>query len=195
MQLLIKTSILLSGFFLFSFFSFTGDQCKLSFSSKEIIIQDSALDIVVEKIEMPSLKLIYIPDTANASHELSRKMSKNYGDLFIFSASQNVKAGRLTTFYNTMPWPCAFETALEVDEFPKDSHKKIKSKTLSGGQVLVAHYKGTYEQIGKAYAAIHKWMVDNNKTRRDMPFEIYLNNPALVTDKNDLRTDVYQPIQ
>jgi effector-binding domain-containing protein len=195
MQIIIKAGILLSGFFFWIFFCLTHNQYMPSFISEQMIIQDTASGIVLEQIEMSNLKLIYISDTANTSHEFPRKMSKNYGDLFIFSASQNLNTGRLITFYNTMPWPCEFETALEVDEFPKDLHKKIKSKTLKGGTVLVAHYKGPYEQIGKAYNAINKWMVDNNKAKRDMPFEIYLNDPALVTNKNDLRTDIYQPIQ
>lgn len=195
MPIISKAGILLSIIFSGMHFCSIIDQRIPSFASEQVIIPDTASGIVLEKIKMPDLKLIYIPDTANTSHEFPRKMSKNYGDLFIFSASQNLDARRLLIFYHTTSWPCVFETALEVNEFPKDLHKKIRSKTLNGGSVLVAHYKGPYEQISKAYGAINKWMADNNKIKRDMPFEMHLNDPALITNKNELRADVFQPIQ
>lgn len=72
---------------------------------------------------------------------------------------------------------------------------KIKGKTIKGGDAIVVHYQMPYDQIAAAYAAISKWLNENNKKALEQPFEVYLNDPVTVKDPQQLRTDVYQRIQ
>ena len=42
------------------------------------------------------------------------------------------------------------------------------------------------------YNEIAKWLKENDKQARELPFEVYLNEPSQVKDKYELKTDVYQ---
>jgi len=72
---------------------------------------------------------------------------------------------------------------------------RIKGKKIMGGDAVVVHYQGPYDQIGLAYSAIAKWLVEHKQKPLQQPFEIYMNDPGTVKDPQLLRTDVYQKIQ
>jgi effector-binding domain-containing protein len=38
-------------------------------------------------------------------------------------------------------------------------------------------------------------MKDNNRKEKGKPFEVYLNDPSAVKSPNEIRTDVYQPVE
>lgn len=98
-------------------------------------------------------------------------------------------------FYHTSRLPFIFEPAVEVDQLPTQFMGRIKGKKIEGGNAIVVHYQGPYDQVGRAYAAITKWLKENNKQPFQQPFEVYLNDPATVKDPQQLRTDVYQRLQ
>jgi effector-binding domain-containing protein len=66
---------------------------------------------------------------------------------------------------------------------------------MEGGDALIAKYKGPYNRIALAYAAISDWLIKQKKQCNDKPFEVYLNDPLEVKDPFELRTDVYQLIK
>ncbi|MGZ8518270.1 MAG: GyrI-like domain-containing protein, partial [Chitinophagaceae bacterium] len=64
-----------------------------------------------------------------------------------------------------------------------------------GGDVLIAHTWGPYDQVGQAYLKIENWLKENNRKPKGNPFEVYLNDPAAVKSPSEIRTDVYQPLE
>jgi DNA gyrase inhibitor GyrI len=121
-------------------------------------------------------------------------MGKGYGILFTLIGQQQLKPGKVMAIYHTITPPWVFDIAVEVDKEPGQLSGSVQFKTIDGGDAVVVHYKGPYEQIEKAYLEIEDWLKKNNKQRAGPPMEVYLNDPASAKDKNELLTDVYQLI-
>lgn len=149
----------------------------------------------ISRITMKPLKMIYIVDSTLSVDSFSYKMGKGYGRLFTLVGQQQLKPGKAMAIYHTMTPPWVFDIAVEVDKAPGQLTGGIQFKTIEGGDAIVVHYKGPYEQIEKAYRQIEEWLNNNNKQRAGPPMEAYLNDPAMVKDKNELLTDVYQLIK
>jgi effector-binding domain-containing protein len=144
---------------------------------------------------MQPINIIYVVDTATTSDDISSKMGKSYGRLFMVIGQQQLKPGRVMAIYRTSSAPWIFDVAVEVNKAPSQQTEGVQFKTTDGGDAIVLHYKGPYEQIGKAYEQLDEWLKKNNKQRSGAPMEVYLNEPAAVKDKNELLTDVYQLIK
>jgi effector-binding domain-containing protein len=149
----------------------------------------------ISRIVMQPINVIYVVDTATSSNDISSKMGKGYGKLFMVIGQQQLKPGKVMGIYKTSAAPWIFDVAVEVDRAPRQQTDGIQFKTIEGGEAIVVHYKGMYEQIGKAYGQIDEWLRKNNKQRSGAPIEVYLNEPASIRDKNELLTDVYQLIK
>jgi len=148
----------------------------------------------ISKIVMKPMNVIYIVDTATTTDDISSKMGKNYSRLFAFIGRRQLNIGKVLAIYRTSSPPWIFDVAVEVDREPVQT-EGIKFKTIEGGEAIVLHFKGPYEQLGNAYEQIDEWLKENKKQRSGAPMEVYLNEPATVKDKNELLTDVYQLIK
>jgi effector-binding domain-containing protein len=149
----------------------------------------------IERITMQPMNMVYVTDTAQTIESFSPKMGKSYGTLFTLIGQQQLKPGKIMAIYHTITPPRIFDIAVEVDKEPAQLNDGVQFKTIAGGDAVVAHYKGAYEQIEKAYLQIEEWLKKNNKQKAGPPMEVYLNDPATVKDKNELLTDVYQLIK
>jgi effector-binding domain-containing protein len=149
----------------------------------------------ISRITMPPIKMVYIVDTVSTVDSFSSEMGKGYGRLFTLIGQQQLKPGKVMVIYHTITPPYIFDIAVEVDKEPGSLTGGVQFKTIAGGDAIVVHYKGAYEQIEKAYLQIEEWLKKNNKLRAGPPIEVYLNAPASVKDKNELLTDVYQLIK
>jgi effector-binding domain-containing protein len=149
----------------------------------------------ISKIIMQPMNIIYVVDTATTTADISSKMSEGYGKLFMAIGQHQLKPGKVLGIYRTSAAPWIFDVAVEVDKAPLQQTGGIQFKTITGGEAIVVHYKGPYEQIGEAYIQIDEWLKKNNKQRSGAPIEVYLNEPASVKDKSELLTDVYQLIK
>lgn len=149
----------------------------------------------IERITLQAMNVVYVTDTAVTAESFSPKMGKGYAILFSLIGQQQLKPGKIMAIYHTMTPPWVFDIAVEVDKVPGQLTNGVQFKKIKGGDAVVVHYKGAYEQIEKAYLQIEEWLKKNNKQRAGPPFEAYLNDPATVKDKNELLTDVYQLIK
>lgn len=149
----------------------------------------------VARITMQTMNVVYVRDTAVTMESFSPKMGKGYGVLFTLIGQQQLKPGKVMAIYHTITPPWVFDIAVEVDKEPGQLPGGVQFKTIAGGDAVVVHYKGSYEQIEKAYLQIEEWLRKNNKQKAGPPIEAYLNDPATVKDKNELLTDVYQLIK
>lgn len=67
-------------------------------------------------------------------------------------------------------------------------------KKLQPGLCATATYVGAYSKLGKAYAAVLKWIEENEYHISSAPFDCYISNPQDVKDPNELVTQVWFPI-
>jgi effector-binding domain-containing protein len=148
----------------------------------------------ISRITMQPMKLVYVVDSVAIADSISPKMGKAYAVLFKLINQQQLKPGKVLGIYYTATPPWVFDIAVEVDREPAQLNDGVQFKTIVGGEAIVFHFKGPYENIHHAYQQIDEWLSKNNKLRAGPPMEVYLNNPVMVKDKNELLTDIYQLI-
>jgi len=172
---------------------------NLEFPASEIIKKNMCDTVVkpsfqIQEIQLSPMCVLTINDTAATSSAIGPLLGKYYGELFRFISGQHLQPGRIMAFYYSSHEPFIFDAAVEVNKLPAELTNHIKSKRIEGGDAIVVHYQGAYDQIAVAYTAIGNWLQKNNKRAAEAPFEVYLNDPATVKDPALLRTDVYQKI-
>jgi effector-binding domain-containing protein len=170
---------------------------SLAFNNKpikqKVMLQDTIkkTNVVLEKVLLEPLNILIIRETTGMA-ALSKVFDADYGELFNFIRKNDLKAGRVMAFYLDFEDPVTLEVGVEVDRVPGKLNGRIESKFVAGGDAIVAHYTGPYEEMETPYNEIKKWLKDNNKEAREFPFEVYINDPSQVKDKYELKTDVYQ---
>lgn len=76
-------------------------------------------------------------------------------------------------------------------------HQGIEAKEIAGGRYAVFLHKGSYDGLAETYNAIFgSWIKENQVALRDLPiFECYLNRDPRRTKPENLKTEIYVPIQ
>jgi effector-binding domain-containing protein len=151
--------------------------------------------VSIEESRIDSMSLLVIKDTVGSYDSLQLKLGKDYSQIFSFVFQQGLHPGKTLATYFSFANPVAFETAVEVNRFPERALGRIEFKKTEAGKVVIAHYQGPYSQVSMAYDAIRNFMKVSGEEPIDHPFEVYLNNPSLVKDPFDLKTDLYQRLR
>lgn len=149
----------------------------------------------IERTVLPPMKIVSITFEVERAEDIGMFLNAAYIDLCAFINKHRLPSNRTMAFYYTYISPFVAEAAIEVDSIPPVLDSTVHTRVLEGGEALVVHYKGPYENAALAYHAMNKWLIDNHKEPRGMPFEVYLNDPITIKDKNKLLTDIYQFIQ
>ncbi len=149
----------------------------------------------IERTVLPPMKIVSLSFEAERAEDIGQYLNVSYVAICGFINKHRLGPGRTMAFYYTYISPFAVEAAIEVDSIPPLLDSTVNTRVLEGGEVIIVHYKGDYESAGFAYRAIDKWLKDNHKTAKGVPFEVYLNDPITVKDRNNLLTDIYQFIQ
>jgi effector-binding domain-containing protein len=150
--------------------------------------------IVLETVLLKPMTVLYINDITAISKQ-NKTIQKDYSVLQNFINKQSLKPGKIMAFYLNYENPLSLEAAVEVDKLPLELPENIHSKRMEGGNAVVAHYIGPYEEMGIAYNAITSMMDDNKKQPKGLAFEVYLNDATTVKSKHELLTDIYQLLQ
>jgi len=149
----------------------------------------------LERTILPSMKILSYTFEAQRADDIGQYLNAAYIELCTFINKHRLPSSKTMAFYYTYVAPFVVEAAVEVDSFPPVRDSLVNARVLEGGEALIVHYKGPYENAGLAYHALENWLKDNHKKARGIPFEVYLNDPITVKDKNKLLTDFYQFIQ
>ena len=171
--------------------------CSIEKNDKcNVFIQDTSKlpSLQIEQQVLKTMTIIYIPDTVNMSG-LNKVFESAYGELFIFLTKNKILPGKVMAFYHNYSDPIAVEAAVEVGNVPDALTGRIKLRIVEGGNAVVVHYTGPYEEMETPYNALTKWLKDNHKKATGLPFEAYINDPSMVKDKYELKTDIYQLIK
>lgn len=165
-------------------------------ATKNICIKDTTPKPVVvpEKISLQSFSVLYTRDTAEGK-TLGRMFEIDFVRLFSYARRHDLVGGRPMAFYISRQHPVILEVTIEINRMPDSLPGNIQYRVVEGGEAIVAHYKGPYEEIEMAYNALSAWLKTNNRKPKGRPFEIYLNDPGTIKDKYELKTEVYQMLQ
>ena len=68
-------------------------------------------------------------------------------------------------------------------------------KLLNPGLCAYCIHVGPYSKLGKAYAAVMKWMEENRYQISYAPFDVYVSDPQKVKNPEELVTQVWFPIK
>ncbi|MCJ8344794.1 AraC family transcriptional regulator [bacterium] len=71
----------------------------------------------------------------------------------------------------------------------------IQESTITGGKYLVFLHKGAYEGLAQTYQSVYKYVFENEKVRDCPPVEEYLNRDPRRTKAENLRTEIWIPIE
>ena len=74
---------------------------------------------------------------------------------------------------------------------------EIGIQEIPGGKYAIFLHKGSYENLTDTYNYIYsQWLTENKKTLRNAPsFELYKNRDPRRTKPENLRTEIYIPIE
>jgi len=163
-------------------------------SIKMAYIQDS-VKVELEKTSFQDMPVLYINDTAFSTDKLKDVLGKGYGELMQFIQTNKLQPQKFMAWYYSMqpPWP--MDIAVQTTSIPGQLSGRIQSRIQKGGEVIIAHMWGPYDQVGKAYIKIEKWLKENKRKAKGNPFEVYINDPNTVKNQSEIQTDIYQPIE
>lgn len=105
-------------------------------------------------------------------------------------------AGPVMTFY----WDKEFQAEhanieVCVPVVSCDGMEKIQGiKQVNPGLCATCTYIGPYHNLGRAYAAVLKWMDENHYKIASAPFDAYMNDPKTVMNPEAYETQVWFPI-
>jgi len=151
--------------------------------------------IQLEKTTFNDMVILFIPDTATETQAMASVLGKDYAELMKHAQENQLKLRKFMAFYYSAQPPWIMDIAVETDKMPSELQGRIKSRVEKGGEVLIAHMWGPYSEAGQAYTEIKNWLKQNKRIARENPFEVYLNDPAMVKDPSEIQTDIYQPLQ
>ena len=70
----------------------------------------------------------------------------------------------------------------------------IQAGAIPGGKAATCMHIGPYDQVGRAYDALQKWLEANSYLPAGVAYEFYLNDPQ-TTPPAELQTQVLFPLQ
>lgn len=174
---------------------------EFAFNAKQITTDKS---ITPRFIEMEPFDVLYVRRTGPyfiACHEA--------WDVLIAFAQQQRKATGIDLFgKETTAWGIGHDNPLftPADKLRCDAciswndkrvipSGEVTAKTIEGGRYAVFLHRGAYENMGQTYRMIGDWIVTNKIRVKGSPIFRYLNRSPRRTKKENLRTDIYIPIQ
>lgn len=162
-----------------------------------INMQDTIIPVKVqlEKTSFKDMSVLFINDTAATTETIKDVLGKGYKELMQFIQQNKLPPNKFMAWYYSMqpPWP--IDVAIETVSVPSRLSGRIQSRIQKGGEVLIAHMWGPYDQVGQSYMKIENWLKENKRKAKGNPFEVYLNDPSAVKSPSEIRTDIYQPLE
>ncbi len=155
-----------------------------------------ANNIKIESTVVQASNYLSVHDTTTMNN-ISQQLGADYGLIQQAMAKQKLNmAGYPFAFYFNAPQnnKVEMEPGLPVDK-PGKNDGRVKAGTLLAGNSVVAHYFGSYTDVGKAHSTIDQWLIANNKKSVGPPWEVYITDPMVEKDTAKWQTDVYYRIE
>jgi effector-binding domain-containing protein len=142
---------------------------------------------------------LYKTTSASASN-ISNMMARQYTEIMNFMQDHNVTmAGMPFTIYNEMNdnGNVIMSNAIPVrDKVIVADDSNVLCGYIEKTRAVKATLKGNYTNLGEAWKAAMKYVIDNKLEQSEQhPFEIYLNDPGDNPNPANYLTEIYIPIK
>lgn len=194
-RLYLMQLVIIAAAVIFIAFKRPAPRCYPLVKEENFSLLPDTTKIKLEKTRLSDMPVLFIHDTAATTAAIGLRFTRDYGELMQFINSNHLTSARFIGWYYTTQPPWLMDIAVETDRLPAQTSGRIQAKMQIGGEVLIAHFWGPYQQVGEAYSKIQQWLVQNNRSARENPFEVYVNDPASVANPSELQTDIYQPLE
>lgn len=147
-------------------------------------------------------KLITIlNETSLDQNEITTAREESFGKLFSYLTDfikiQPQNIGKPTAYFEFMD--TAGKNAKFYCGYPITESVKLEEDmelySLPAGKTLVSVHKGSYETVEQAIQKMKQHAAKNKITLGNSHWEVYMNDPEMVKDKNELLTKIYIPIK
>ncbi len=85
------------------------------------------------------------------------------------------------------------ECGMAVTE-PVAGEGRVEAAELPGGAALSTMHVGPYETLGQSWDALDRWVKEEGKIPGGAAWELYVTDPAVVTDPAECRTELVMPL-
>ncbi|MDP4262575.1 MAG: GyrI-like domain-containing protein [Bacteroidota bacterium] len=173
-------------------FCFSVFTTKASYMTQDTL---APVKVELEKTSIKDMPVLFIHDTAATTEAIKDVLGKAYGELMQYTGQNKLQPMKFLAWYYSMQPPWSIDIAVETDRIPAQLNGRIQSRIQQGGEVLIAHMWGAYDQVGQAYIQIGNWLRQNKRRVKGNSFEVYINDPSTVKSSSEIRTDIYQPLE
>jgi AraC family transcriptional regulator len=89
-----------------------------------------------------------------------------------------------------------YDACISYDDKTVKPEGEVGIKTIEGGRHLYYPHKGPYEELKRVYSDLMAYIIENGINMADRPlFERYLNRDPRRTKPENLKTEIYIPIE
>lgn len=156
-------------------------------------------------VELESVDILYVRRTGN----YNESCGEAWEVLMKFAYTQKIKfkknlLGKESMRFGighdnpnvTEPQKLRCDACISWDDKSVNPQGEIQSKTIEGGRYAMFLHVGAYENLKSTYDEIGDWIVQSGINVRNLPmFEKYLNKDPRKTKPQNLKTEIYVPIE
>lgn len=151
----------------------------------------------IEEITMNQQVALLIRDSAGPK-TYSQIMGRAYGEIMAFIKTNNLKCTgspfAIYLKYDTMTMNSVMDIGISIEKGEKGKGR-IRVETIPAQKVVMVHYFGTYEKIGRTYNILHQYIKENEKETAGGPWEIYITDPMTEKDTAKWETSIVFPVK
>lgn len=150
-------------------------------------------EIIIEELEARHVATIR---SKCKPQDIAKEMSICLPEVMVYInkiGAQTVGAP-FSRYHSFGPETIDLESGMFVAE-PIEPNDRVKASKLPAGKAAVAWHVGPYEDLGKSYERLAKWVKDNGYEAASPPWEIYWTDPGMEPDPTKWRTQLFQPVK
>lgn len=150
----------------------------------------------ISEVKFKGLQGMVMKDECNVD-ELSGRMIKMYSSLmrFLRENDEDIDGHPFTIYhYFNENEKVKLECGLPVSRKLTET-ENIKYIEIPAGNAVMASHFGHFSTVQKTYAAIEKYVQENNLKINGIPFELYITDPMKEPDQSKWETNIYFPIK
>ena len=151
-----------------------------------------------EQTEFPAVKALGVRIKCRQP-EMSAEIQSAYSRILSTLPSLQLQvSGPPFALYEALPENGLFRfiAGMPVDRKPRNTGSDgLVFFEVPAGKALLCRFNGAYNQISKAYEKFPAAMKSHGLTPAGGPMEIYLNDPSVVKNPLEIRTDIYWPVR
>ncbi|GAA0357660.1 AraC family transcriptional regulator [Bowmanella denitrificans] len=162
-------------------------------------IPTRSIDMQPDIVELPDMPVI----CARAFGTYAQAAPQAWAKIMKFAYSNRLMNSQVRLFgiprddpNLTQPDRIRYDACLDINA-DLGGTTDVSQHVIEGGRYLKFLHRGAHEKLSETYTSIfHQWLPESNYKLRDVPvFELYLNRDPRKTKPQNLKTEIYIPVE